>query len=49
MFDSLQEGIIVCSLGEIDFMNELSNKVLSAIAGLKNFKYNKAIENSMAP
>jgi len=31
MFDSLQEGIVVLSEGEIDFMNDFSSKVLRYI------------------
>jgi sensor histidine kinase regulating citrate/malate metabolism len=41
MFDSLQEGIIVIDQEKIEFMNTLSNKVLSFLANLKNFKTNK--------
>jgi hypothetical protein len=37
MFDALQEGVIVIQSNEILFMNELSNKVCSHIAGVKNF------------
>lgn len=37
MFDALQEGIIVFQSDEILFMNELSNKVFSHLAGVKNF------------
>lgn len=42
MFDGLQEGIIVVdNMNTIGFMNELSNKVLSELANLKNFFRNK--------
>jgi hypothetical protein len=37
MFDALQEGILVLKDGEIEFMNELSKKVLAALSGLKSF------------
>ena len=42
MFDGLQEGIIVVDdMNTVGFMNELANKVLSELAGLKNFFRNK--------
>ena len=41
MFDALQEGIIVLSDNKLDFMNDLSNKILTALSGLKSFKKNK--------
>ena len=37
MFDGLQEGVIVMNGESITFMNELSNKVMSHLFGLKNF------------
>jgi hypothetical protein len=37
MFDALQEGVIVFQSDEIIFMNELSNKVYSHLAGVRNF------------
>ena len=37
MFDGLQEGIIVMNGDTIMFMNELSNKIVSHLYGLKNF------------
>ena len=40
MFDSLQEGIVVLSNGKIDFMNDFSNKFISFLAGLQDFKTN---------
>jgi hypothetical protein len=43
MFDGLQEGVIVFKNCEVTFMNELSNKVLSHLADLKN--YFKKINN----
>ena len=45
MFDGLQEGIIVVDEGgkKIGFMNELSNKILSELADLKNFFKNKEL------
>ena len=42
MFDALQEGIIVVDKDRIDFMNTLSDKVLSFLSGLKSFRKNKA-------
>ena len=44
MFDSLQEGIIVVDKNNIEFMNSLSNKILSFLANLKNFKTNKPLQ-----
>ena len=42
MFDGLQEGIIVIDdENKPGFMNELSNKILSELANLKNFFKNK--------
>jgi hypothetical protein len=41
MFDGLQEGIIVIEEDHIGFMNDLSNKLLSELADLKNFFKNK--------
>ena len=38
MFNGLQEGIIVIDDGVIDFCNELANKVLSKLAGVKSIK-----------
>ena len=32
MFDSLQEGIIVLNDGEIEFMNDLSNKFMNFLS-----------------
>ena len=37
MFDGLQEGVIVVDSLNIGFMNDLSNKLLSELSGLKNF------------
>ena len=37
LFDGLQEGILVVEDQSITIMNELSNKVLSHISGLKDF------------
>ena len=37
MFDGLQEGVIVMNGDTITFMNELSNKIMSHLFGLKNF------------
>jgi hypothetical protein len=42
MFDALQEGVIVFQSDEIIFMNDLSNKVFSHLAGVRNFfKHNR--------
>lgn len=41
MFDSLQEGIIVLKNGELEFTNELANRVMSEISGLKNFFFGR--------
>jgi hypothetical protein len=49
MFDGLQEGIIVIDdMNTVGFMNELSNKVLSELAGLKNFFRNKELSGNFA-
>ena len=49
MFDGLQEGIIVVDeMSTIGFMNELANKVLSELAGLKNFFRNKELSGEFA-
>ena len=37
MFDGLQEGVIVCKGNQVTFMNDLSNKILSYLFGLKDF------------
>ena len=37
MFDGLQEGVIVLDSLNISFMNDLSNKLLSELSGMKNF------------
>ena len=48
MFDGLQEGIIVVDPGnKIGFMNELSNKILSELADLKNFFKNKDLNGDI--
>ena len=49
MFNGLQEGIIVIDDGgKINFINELANKVLSELAGLRNFFKNKNYKGSLA-
>ena len=49
MFNGLQEGIIVIDDGgKMNFINELANKVLSELAGLRNFFKNKNYEGSLA-
>ena len=49
MFNGLQEGIIVIDdKGKMNFINELANKVLSELAGLKNFFKNKSYEGTLA-
>lgn len=37
MFDSLQNGLIMLEGSKISFLNELSNKVLSQLTGVKDF------------
>ena len=37
MFNSLQEGIIVISKEKLVLMNELSQKLINNVSGLKNF------------
>lgn len=37
MFNSLQNGIVIIKSGQLDFMNELSKKVLTELSGLSNF------------
>lgn len=46
MFDGLQEGVIVVDKNSIGFMNELSNKLLSELSGLRNFFKNKPHQGS---
>jgi hypothetical protein len=41
MFDGLQEGVIVVDNGSTGFMNDLANKLLSELSGLKNFFKNR--------
>ena len=36
MFDSLQEGIVVLNDGDIEFMNDLSNKFMTFLCGSKD-------------
>ena len=49
MFNGLQEGIIVVDdMQTVGFMNDLSNKVLSELAGLKNFFSNKELSGERA-
>ena len=38
MFNGLQEGILVIDNGIIDFANDLADKVLSKLTGVKSFK-----------
>jgi hypothetical protein len=47
MFDALQEGVIVFQSDEIVFMNDLSNKVMSHLAGVKNFFRHKRGESEL--
>ena len=50
MFNGLQEGLIVIQNKNITFMNELSNKILSSIAQVKNFARNKfSPQKDLAP
>ena len=37
MFDSLQEGIVVLNDGEIEFMNDLSNKFMTFLSGMYDY------------
>lgn len=41
MFNALQEGIIVVQDNKLNFMNDLSNKVLSELSDLDNFFKNR--------
>jgi hypothetical protein len=47
MFDGLQEGIIVIDDNKLSFMNDLSNKLLSELADMKNFFKNKNKEHGV--
>jgi hypothetical protein len=47
MFDGLQEGIIVIDNNKLSFMNDLSNKLLSELADMKNFFKNKNHEEAL--
>jgi sensor histidine kinase regulating citrate/malate metabolism len=38
MFDSLQEGIVVLNDGEIEYMNDLSNKFMAILSGMYDFQ-----------
>ena len=40
MFDSLQEGIVVVNDGQIEFMNDLSNKFMTFLSGMYDYKNN---------
>ena len=40
MFDSLQEGIVVVNDGKIEFMNDLSNKFMTFLSGMYDYKDN---------
>ena len=49
MFNGLQEGIIVIDNGgKMNFINELANKVLSELSGLRNFFKNKMVGGNIA-
>jgi len=41
MFDSLQEGIIVMKDGKLNFMNDLSNRLMAEVSGLRSFFLNR--------
>ena len=41
MFDGLQEGIIVIEDNHLGFLNDLSNKLFSELADMRNFFKNK--------
>ena len=43
MFDGLQEGVIVVDSLNIGFMNDLSNKLLTELSGMKNFLKKKVV------
>jgi hypothetical protein len=47
MFDSLQEGIIVLQDGKLNFMNELSNRILTELTDLGNFYKNRTMESEI--
>lgn len=40
MFDALQDGVITIENGEINFMNDIFNKLTTELTGLKNFEEN---------
>jgi hypothetical protein len=44
MFDSLNEGIIVLNDGDIEFMNDLSNKFMTFVCGTHD-EYTNNIED----
>lgn len=46
MFNGLQEGIIVLEENSIDFMNDISNKILSHLTGLRNFQKSRTRDGS---
>jgi hypothetical protein len=46
MFDSLQDGIIVLQGDKLNFMNDLSNRLLSEVFGLMSFFTNKLFDGS---
>ena len=49
MFNGLQEGIIVIDeKGKMNFINELANKVLTELSGLRNFFKNKTTDGQIA-
>jgi hypothetical protein len=47
MFDSLQEGIIVLNDGEIEFMNDFSNKFMTFLSGM--YDYSNNLNEDMEP
>ena len=47
LFDGLQEGILVVEEQNITMMNELSNKVLSHVSGMKDFQSKTTIKGEM--
>ena len=49
MFDGLQEGIIVIDDEDhLGFMNDLSNRLLSELATMRNFFKNKMVDGGIS-
>ena len=46
MFDSLQQGIMVLEGNSINFMNDLSLKLVNEVTKMKNFMFNKNLDGT---